>query len=88
MRLNEVIFINNLPTIDLHGYDRASAVVAVSDFIRDNLKLKNQVIVIVHGVGEGLLKKAVHDYLKKEKNVKEFKTYYFNQGCTLVELNF
>ena len=88
MRLNEVIFINNLPTLDLHGYDRASAVVAVSDFIRDNLKLKNQVIVIIHGVGEGLLKKAVHDYLKKEKNVKEFKTYYFNQGCTLAELNF
>ena len=31
MTLNEVIFINNLPTIDLHGYDRESARVAVNE---------------------------------------------------------
>ena len=34
-------FIKNIPSIDLHVYDRDSARVAVLDFINDNLKLKN-----------------------------------------------
>ena len=36
----EDIFINRLPTIDLHGYDTASAKVATNDFISDNIILK------------------------------------------------
>ena len=45
MKLDKVVFINNLPTLDLHGYDRQTAVVAISDFIRDNIKLKNEILV-------------------------------------------
>ena len=41
MTLNEVIFIDNFPTIDLHGYDRDTARVATNDFINDNMKMKN-----------------------------------------------
>lgn len=88
MKLNEVVFIDNLPTVDLHGYDRDSALLLVSDFIRDNIKLKNDIIVIVHGNGSGILKNAVHMYLRNNKNVLEFKTFYFNQGATIVALKF
>lgn len=86
MKLNEVIFVDNLPTLDLHGFDRETAIVAISDFIRDNIKLKNSVVVIVHGVGSGVIRKCTHDYLRKNKNVLEFKVNYFNEGATIVAL--
>ena len=39
MTINEVIFIDSLPKLDLHGYDRDSARVAINDFIKDNQKM-------------------------------------------------
>lgn len=88
MKLNEVVFIDNLPTIDLHGLDKESAVLAVSDFIKDSVKLRHEIIVVIHGNGSGILKTAIHTYLRRSKNVLEFKTFYFNQGATLVALKF
>lgn len=86
MSLDEVIFTANLPKIDLHGYDRDSARVAINDFVNDNLKMGNPIIVIIHGVGTGIIRKTAHEILSKNKNVEEFKIDYFNQGCTLVKL--
>lgn len=88
MKLNDVIFTNNLPTLDLHGYDRETAIVAISDFIRDNVKLKNNIIVIVHGIGSGVIRQCTHAYLKTNKNVLDFKLHYFNEGSTIVSLKF
>lgn len=87
MNINNVIFTDNLPKLDLHGYDRETAIVAISDFIKDNIKLKNQIFIIVHGVGTGIIRKATHEYLKKHKKVIEYKTNYFNQGCTIVRIS-
>ena len=86
MSLNEVIFINNLPTIDLHGYDRDSARVVVNDFINENIKLKNNIIVIIHGIGSHIVRSSVHETLKKNKHVLEYKLYNYNVGCTLASL--
>lgn len=86
-KLEDIIFIDNLPSIDLHGYDKETAKVAINDFIKDNLKMKNEVIIIVHGIGSGILRRTTHETLKKNKNVLDFKTYYYNNGCTLVLLN-
>ena len=36
---------------------------------KNNLKLKNKKIVIVHGKGEGILKEKSHALLKKDKRV-------------------
>ena len=87
MNIDDIIFINNLPTIDLHGYDRESARVATNDFIRDNLKIKNEAIVIIHGIGSHIVKKSVHDTLKVNKRVKAYKLYPYNIGCTVVILD-
>ena len=54
MNLEDVIFTDNLPTIDLHGFDRDYARVKINEFINDNRKMKNSIIVIVHGIGSGL----------------------------------
>lgn len=86
MEIENIVFIDNLPKLDLHGFDRETARVAVCDFIRDNIKMKNEFINVVHGIGSGVVKAAVHDELRRNKNVINFKTYYYNQGCTIVKI--
>lgn len=86
MTLNDIIFIDNLPKLDLHGYDRQTAIVAINDFINDNIKLKQPIFIIVHGVGSGIIRKTTHECLKRHKKVIEYKISYFNQGCTLVRI--
>lgn len=87
MELKEVIFIDNYPKVDLHGLDRETARVEINDFIRDNIKLKNEIIVIIHGIGSGILRKTTHETLSKNKNVIEYKTFYNNNGSTIVKIN-
>ena len=55
MNLDDVIFNSNLPTLDLHAFDRDTARVKILEFINDNLILKNEIICIVHGIGSGVL---------------------------------
>ena len=87
MSIDEVLFIDNLPTIDLHGYDRDSARVKVLEFINDNKKMGNEFICIIHGRGEGIVKSEVHNTLRNSKDVLEYKLYYNNIGCTIVKIN-
>jgi dsDNA-specific endonuclease/ATPase MutS2 len=86
MKLNEVIYINNLPSIDLHGLDRDTARVKVNEFIKDNITMKNNIICIVHGIGSGIIKTEVHNTLKRNKNVVDYKLFFNNIGTTIVEL--
>lgn len=86
MNLDSVIFIDNFPKIDLHGCDRETSRVLVNDFIRDNIKMQNEIIVIVHGIGGGIIRKTVAETLKKNKNVVDFKTFYNNMGATIVKI--
>ena len=81
------IFINNLPTLDLHGEIKDSARVLIKEFIYDNYVLKNNKVVIVHGIGTGAIKGEVIKVLKISKYVKEFHLNRYNSGCTLVYLN-
>ena len=85
--LVELIFIDNLPTIDLHGLDAVTAGVFINDFINDNYKMKNKFIVIIHGIGTGVLKKTTFQILSKHKKILEFKTYYYNNGCTIAKID-
>ena len=87
MSLNNLIFIDNLPKLDLHGYDRETARVAINDFINDNYKMKNKFVTIVHGIGSGIIKNTTTEVLKKNKKVIDFKTFYYNHGCTVVEID-
>ena len=80
------IFLNRYPSVDLHGYDRDSARMVTNDFVLENVILKNEYIVIIHGIGTGVVKKEVHEALKINKNVLEYKTDNFNSGCTVVKL--
>ena len=77
---------SQLPSIDLHGYDRDYARILINEFIEDQYKLKQENIIIVHGNGSGILKKMTQDVLKRYKYVKEYKIDNFNSGMTIVTL--
>ena len=78
--------VNNLPTLDLHGEYSDIARVLINSFIKENIKLKNNYIVIIHGKGTGIIKKTTQEVLKHNKNVLDFKLHWFNDGMTIVKL--
>ncbi len=80
-------FTSRLPHLDLHGETAATCIAPLNSFIRDNLKLHNYKIVVIHGKGQGILKKVTHDYLKHCKYVSKYYLDGMNDGQTIVELH-
>lgn len=78
------IFIDSLPSLDLHGETRDSARVLIKEFINDNYILRNEKIVIIHGIGKGILKDELYSILKRDKKVIQYHVNPYNIGCTLV----
>lgn len=68
--------------------DREYAIFKVKEFIDECYQLRNEYIVIIHGIGKGILRNAINDYLKKDRRVLEYKLDFMNPGCTLVRLKF
>ena len=88
--MNRIIhdpFTARFPRIDIHGETSLTCVAVINSFINDNIKLKNKNIIIIHGKGTGILKKATHECLKSNKNVKKYYIDGFNDGQTIVELD-
>jgi len=81
------ILTSKSPRLDVHGETYDSVSLYVTQFIIDNVKLKNRVIAIVHGKGEGILKNRVHELLKKDKRVVKYYLNNWNIGETIIELN-
>lgn len=79
-------FTNSYPKIDVHGETRDTVNVIVKDFINDNIKLKNKHIIIIHGIGEGILKKTIHAYLKTDNRIADYKLESSNPGSTIITL--
>jgi len=79
-------FLSILPTIDVHGYNRDMIRCVLNEFISDNIKMHNKKIVIVHGKGNGILKKEIHDLLRCDKRVNRYYLDGFNIGETIIEL--
>lgn len=86
MEINDIVFPDSLPKLDLHGFDRDSARVAIDDFILDNVKMKNEFLCIVHGIGSGIIRDMTIKTLSKNKNVLDFKSDYTNRGCMIVKI--
>lgn len=79
-------FLYNCPQLDLHGYDSSGAVAKVIMFIDENIKLDNKNLIVVHGKGMGILKNAIHSYLKTDKRVMDYKISMYNDGQTIINL--
>lgn len=74
------------PRLDLHGEERALVYALLTEFIKDNNKLGNKEIVVIHGKSTNVLTKEVHDVLKDKKEVKLFYLNSMNLGETIIEL--
>lgn len=74
------------PRLDLHGEEVALVYALVQEFIKDNYKLGNKEIVIIHGKSTNILTKEVHNVLKNNKFVKKFHLNNWNIGETIVLL--
>lgn len=79
------IFTDFYPHLDLHGEYQTTIFTLVDEFIRDNKKLHQAFIVIIHGKGEYKLKDKLFEILARDKRVKNYKLLP-NLGSTLVEL--
>ena len=81
-----IMLYSNIPTLDLHGFDRDYARIQINDFIIDNYKMKNKKVIIIHGNGSGILKKTTQETLRRNKYVDNYKIDNFNDGQTIVNL--
>ena len=84
--LSDLIFIDKLPSIDIHGYDSESSILAINDYINEMHKQKISIFTIIHGNGKGILRKVTGDVLLNNKKVLEYKLCYYNTGCTIVKI--
>lgn len=85
MELND-IFLDRLPKIDLHGFDRDSARVRVNDFVEEAYLLGYEEILFIHGIGSGIVKESVMDTLRKNKKVLSYHIVGSNVGCTTARI--
>jgi len=81
------MILKSYPTLDVHGETRDTVVYPVLSFLSDNMKLRHRHVVIVHGKGNGILRKKVHEILKKDIRVLEFHLDGFNLGATEIILD-
>ena len=76
--------------LDLRGMTSDDAVMAMERFI-DNAVLSGlHVVTVIHGKGTGALRTAVHQSLRKNRNVKSFRLGKYGEGdtgVTVVELS-
>lgn len=87
--MNKIIndpFTAKFPRIDIHGETTATCLAVIESFIKDNIHLKNENIIIIHGKGTGALKKATHEYLKRHKYVNKYYIDPLNEGQTIINL--
>jgi len=86
-KLREVIA---KPEIDLRGMNKDEAIPIMERFL-DNAKMaKLNFVTIIHGKGTGVLRKAVHNNLRREqRGIKSFRLGLYGEGedgVTIVEL--
>ena len=80
-------FTDYLPHLDLHGETTSTIDYLDESFIKDNIKLKNKKVVIIHGKGSGALRNKTHELLKRNKRVNKYYIDGLNDGQSIVELD-
>ena len=60
-------FLYGVNELDIHGCERTGAKAMIKMFIDENIRMGSKRVIIVHGIGTGVLKKATHEYLKTDK---------------------
>lgn len=76
------------PEINLIGLTADEAIMQLDKYLDDAFLSHISPVRVVHGKGAGILRNAVHNYLKRQKHVKSFRLGTFGEGdygVTIVE---
>ena len=68
--------------IDIRGMMVDEAEVILGKFIDDSIMAGLSSVLIIHGKGTGALRKGVHEYLKRHRNVANFNFADMSEGGT------
>ena len=77
------------PILDLHGFNKAQALLALEKFLDRSLLLGHSQLKIIHGQGKGILRNAIRDYLSDHPLVKSItlqSPIHCMAGMTIVEV--
>lgn len=77
------------PQLNIRGMRGNEAMKEVQHYLDNAIAAGRNEVQIIHGKGEGILKKLVHEYLDKRAEVKEYEMAPIEQGgagCTVVKL--
>lgn len=86
LKMNKTASIS--PEINLIGMTSDEAIMTLDKYLDDAFLSHISPVRIVHGKGSGILRNAVHNYLKRQKHVKSFRLGSFGEGdygVTIVE---
>lgn len=78
------------PSLDLRGKRGEEAMKELTKYLDNALSRGLSQVEIIHGKGEGILHKLVHEHLKERSEVKSFEIAPWDSGgsgCTVVHLN-
>ncbi len=81
--------LNIKPEVNVLGMTVLEATDFVDRYLDDAMMARLTKVRIIHGKGTGALRKGIHEYLKKQKHVKDFHLAEFGEGdagVTIVEL--
>lgn len=76
------------PEINLIGMTADEAIITLDKYMDDAFLSHISPVRVVHGKGSGVLRNAVHNYLKRQKHVKSYRLGTFGEGdygVTIVE---
>lgn len=82
-----LIVTSKTPKLDLHNEIEKMVEALVNRFIKDNILMKQNVVLIIHGRSGHIVKDEVYRVLKNNKYVKSYKLDNWNVGQTIVELD-
>ncbi len=75
--------------INLIGMHVEEALLETDRFIDNGVLSGQTTLYVIHGKGEGILRKAIHEHLKRHRNVKNFRLGAYGEGesgVTVLEL--
>lgn len=80
------MFNSSSPVLNVHGETTDTVVFFLNDFIKDNVKLGNTYVGIIHGRSSNILRNRVHELLRKNKDVDSYRLDIWNPGLTIIKL--
>lgn len=67
-------------SINVRGKMLEEALAEVDKYIDDAFMAKLEKVTIIHGRGEGILRRGIQEMLSRNKHIKEFRDGHFNEG--------